>query len=264
MIFMQRAFTRASSRSLNQPSPSIKHVFKRYSSSSSSSSSSPDLNSPQAQDTKEIEKESEETIKASTSSVEDSLKSPISTQTHTSSIQNSTTPTLQQKSTSFITQSAKHSASTSHKSARSFKSKPVSYNVPYVPSTQHLNVERIFEDTFFQGFRPLLSPIRDMKKYMSLTLPTPPPKNNRAYWNTSVCQVEEFAKLDCVPKFIGDGMKAFKVPKPPGNEVRIFPRDNEETTGVLSRRMKKYVQKELEKEKKAFESRKITAYRYHD
>lgn len=251
--------TKSSSRSLIQSC-----VFKRYSSSSSSSSSSPDeANSSQAQEAKDLENETE--IKAS--SVGGSLKSPISTQAHTSSIESSSTPTPQQDSTpsSFVASSPKHTSQSKRKSSKSTRSKPLTYNLPYVPSTQHLNVDRIFEDSLYQGFRPLTTPIKDMKKYISLAIPAPPAKNNKAYWNTSACQVEEFSPLDSVPKFIGDGMKAFKAPQQPGNEIRIYPRDDRHVSSdPLSKRFRKYVQKELEKERRALDKKKITAFRYYD
>lgn len=211
---------------------STQRIFQRYSSSSS------DLTQNKLE-TKELEQET-----ASTSqSANDLIKAPISTQEHTTSIESSVTspePSTQQLQPKTSTKTTKA------KSARSLKSIPLVYRLPYVPSTQHLKVQDIKEDCIFQGFRPLLSPLRDQIKTSSNYSKSKPlpPQNSIAYWNTSACG-HPLAPRDCVPKFIGDGMKAFKVPLPPGNEIRIRARAVDNSS---SAKMRRFVKKMLDNE----------------
>ncbi|CCH41869.1 hypothetical protein BN7_1408 [Wickerhamomyces ciferrii] len=246
-----------SKRSITSPfKPSIIHPWIRYS-SSSSSSSNPSSTSPDVSQTKESnELDNDHTNETINTSMDTDLKASISTLNHTSNIEQTTTTTTTTTTTSpIITKTRKRS----YKSSKPFQKKvPTSFNIPYVATTQHLDYSKITQDLFYQKFRPLLTPIKDQKKFNSLstTLTPSEPKNNKAYWNTSVCDQEQFQDLNCVPKFIGDGMKAWKKPGPPGNEIRIWSRDDGNMK--ISNKVKKILIKLNENDKK-----KITAYRYY-
>lgn len=257
MIPLQRTFVTCS-KSIRVP-PSTKYNILpsqiRYSSSSSSSSSP--TNDVQPQETNEIEQEQEEAVQANSGTTDSTTASPSTAQDtlDNNSLKTATTvqdhtkidisKTIGYKETDIKsnTKSSKSSkSSTSKKTARSYRSTSINYNIPYVPSTQHLGFDRIYEDMFFQTYRPLLSPVKDLLKYTpskSLT----PKINNIAYWNTSITG-QPLAPLDSVPKFIGDGMKAFKKPAPAGSEIRIYPREEE-----LSADLKRFLKTEARKER---------------
>lgn len=227
MLASQRSAL-CSSRSLTTSfQNSTQRIFQRYSSSSS------DVTQNKLE-TKELEKETVSSSSSSSPATDEPLKAPISTQDHTSSIQ--AEPSTQQSQSQ-----SKTKTSTKVKESRSFETTPFPYRLPFVQTTQHLRIQDIKEDSLFQGFRPLLTPLKDQRKIaLSYSKSKPPqPKNNIAYWNTSACG-HPFESLDCIPKFIGDGMKAFKKPLPPGNEITIRARAIDKSS---SAKMKRFIKK---------------------